>query len=542
MRAFSRRELLQGFLGLPVALAACQRSPRLPEGGLAFTPETLGHRLRDQAPPTAPSDGQWRQTEVLIVGGGVAGLSAARRLQRAGLEDFVLLELESGMGGTARSGASSVASYPWGAHYITAPFQEFSAFVKLLDEVGCIEGYDVSRAPIYTETALCRDPEERLFHEGTWQEGLYLRTEETAEEARQRQRFEVELDRLCSLRDSKGRRAFTLPTHYASDDADFTALDKLSMADWMSQQGFTSARLLWRVDYACRDDYGARPQHTSAWAALSYFAARLRKAGAETQPVLTWPEGNGYLVKHLARTSQRQQQTQFAVADINPTESGVGVLAFAGDAVVGYRAKQVIFAANQFLRRYLIRPERQAPPAFLADFEYSPWMVANLHLRERPTLKKGDFALSWDNVLYQSPSLGYVVATHQICRDYGPTVLTYYYPLCDQAPKAARSRLLSLGWQEWADIALTDLEAAHPELRSLVERVEVARWGHAMVVPKPGLLFGGSLARAREVYRGVHFAHSDLSGIALFDEAFYHGIRAAEEVLAARQMESQSWL
>jgi hypothetical protein len=35
--------------------------------------------------------------------------------------------------------------------------------------------------------------------------------------------------------------------------------------------------------------------------------------------------------------------------------------------------------------------------------------------------------------------------------------------------------------------------------------------------------------------RGVHFAHSDLSGIALFEEAFYHGVRAAEEVLSARR-------
>jgi len=31
-----------------------------------------------------------------------------------------------------------------------------------------------------------------------------------------------------------------------------------------------------------------------------------------------------------------------------------------------------------------------------------------------------------------------------------------------------------------------------------------------------------------------HFAHSDLSGVALFEEAFYHGLRAAEEILAER--------
>ena len=36
---------------------------------------------------------------------------------------------------------------------------------------------------------------------------------------------------------------------------------------------------------------------------------------------------------------------------------------------------------------------------------------------------------------------------------------------------------------------------------------------------------------AARPWRGIHFAHSDLSGLALFEEAFYHGTRAADEVL-----------
>jgi hypothetical protein len=36
----------------------------------------------------------------------------------------------------------------------------------------------------------------------------------------------------------------------------------------------------------------------------------------------------------------------------------------------------------------------------------------------------------------------------------------------------------------------------------------------------------------------VHFANTDLSGVALFEEAFYHGLRAADEVLSkVRQRE-----
>ena len=52
-----------------------------------------------------------------------------------------------------------------------------------------------------------------------------------------------------------------------------------------------------------------------------------------------------------------------------------------------------------------------------------------------------------------------------------------------------------------------------------------------MVRPDPGLFFGGALAKAAEPFRGIHFAASDLSGLGLFEEAFFHGRRAALEAL-----------
>jgi hypothetical protein len=158
-------------------------------------------------------------------------------------------------------------------------------------------------------------------------------------------------------------------------------------------------------------------------------------------------------------------------------------------------------------------------------------MVANLHLRDRPADR--GFALAWDNVLYESPSLGYVVNTHQQGIDHGPTVFTYYYPVTDPDPRSARTRMLSAGRDEWAEVALTDLGMAHPDIRSLTERLDVMRWGHAMVRPTPGFVWGGDRAKAALAFRRIHFAGADLSGVPIFEEAFYHGVRAAEEVLAA---------
>jgi hypothetical protein len=158
-------------------------------------------------------------------------------------------------------------------------------------------------------------------------------------------------------------------------------------------------------------------------------------------------------------------------------------------------------------------------------------MVANITLARRPK-ERGVFA--WDNVLYDSTGLGYVVATHQTGRDHGPTVITYYHPLTDDDPKAARKRLFAAGRDEWADVALADLERAHPDIRQIATRVDVVRWGHAMTRPSPRFFFGGARAAAAKPFRGsIHFAHTDLSGVALFEEAFYHGVRAADEALAA---------
>ena len=155
--------------------------------------------------------------------------------------------------------------------------------------------------------------------------------------------------------------------------------------------------------------------------------------------------------------------------------------------------------------------------------------VANLFLKDRPATQfKRDFPLAWDNVIYESPSLGYVNATHQKGIDYGQTVFTYYFPM---AEANGRAKLFGLNWRELADVVLSDLSLAHKDIFQLTEKIDIMRWGHAMISPKTNFLWNGAREQAQKSFRNIHFAHSDLSGIALFEEAFYHGIRAANEIL-----------
>lgn len=535
MKGPSRRELLAAFLGAPAfATTGChseEAAPPLPPGEIVGPSDTLGHRLRDGWRPVPAADA-WEKHRIVIVGGGVTGLAAAWRLQKAGITDFTLLELEPAPGGTSRGGESAVGPYPWGAHYIPAPLAENTLLISLLEELGVVEGKQPDGSPIIAEEVLCRDPSERIFFRGCWYEGLYLHIGQLPDDETQFARFNAEMGRWASWRDAKGRKAFAIPVSAGSDDPVVTELDRIPMSEWMAKNNFTSDRLKWLVDYACRDDYGMSMEHTSSWAGVFYFASRLKSAGVQAQPLMTWPDGNARLVKHLYGKVNDRVRLGWAAAEVNPTERGVEVVAVShdGSQVRGLRADRVIFAAPQFLAKYLIRPFRDNPPPHLFAFNYGAWMVANLHLKDRPADR--GFPLSWDNVLYESPSLGYVVNTHQRGIDHGPCVFTYYYPLTSVDPREARSRLLSTDRDGWADVALTDLGRAHKEIRNLTERLDVMRWGHAMIRPTPGFVWGPDRRRAAQPFRGIHFAGADLSGIPIFEEALDHGVRAANEVTA----------
>jgi hypothetical protein len=103
----------------------------------------------------------------------------------------------------------------------------------------------------------------------------------------------------------------------------------------------------------------------------------------------------------------------------------------------------------------------------------------------------------------------------------------------DDDPKQARQRLLAGDHAGYVDAILGDLGRAHQDLEQAIERIDVWRWGHAMIRPVPGFIWGAARRRAAEAFGRVVFAHSDLSGMALFEEAQDRGVRAAEAVLRA---------
>jgi len=558
MATINRRDLISGLLGAAALRATgCSTgdsvSQRLQIEGELFAPDfETGHRFRlATASPKSSESGrsnwaadtigaieEWREIPVVIVGGGIAGLCAAWRLKRSGFEQFQLLELEDHLGGTSRSGEHRGFQFPWGAHYITTPMPENTHLIALLREMGVVEGLASDGKPVIAEEYLCREPEERVFADEHWQEGLFPVAGATQDDLDQLASFHKRMLDFSLMRDEHGKRFFALPIALSSEDPQARKFDQISMLQWMEQQGWTSSKLRWYVDYACRDDYGLTIDRTSAWAGILYYASRIQNGSLASQDVITWPSGNGHIVKHLQESLKAHLNPGMMVAKIDPKEQSersrsceLIVYDKVQKRFVGYRCDRVIFAAPQFVAKHVIEDFRsdRSTAALDLPFQYGWWLVANLHLSSRPS--DSGFPMSWDNIIYESKSLGYVVATHQLGVDHGPTVLTWYYPFADAKPPFTREQLLSVPWSDWVEMVLSDLEVAHREIRSLVTRVDVMRWGHAMVQPYTNFLWSETRRMAAMPDRNVHFANTDLSGLALLEEAVHHGVRAADEVL-----------
>ena len=84
----NRRSFLSAAL-----IGLTSKAERYIDGSYVNEAFPLGHRLRDHQAFTRAADNQ--SIPVVIVGGGIAGLSAAWRLQKKGFRDFILLEMEA---------------------------------------------------------------------------------------------------------------------------------------------------------------------------------------------------------------------------------------------------------------------------------------------------------------------------------------------------------------------------------------------------------------------------------------------------------------
>ena len=224
-RSGTRRQFLSAAL---VGLTA--KGERRIAGGFVNDAFPTGHRIRDHATFSKPA--RVEKYPIVIVGGGIAGLSAAWRLAKRGFRDFVLLEMEAQPGGNSRWGENEITAYPWAAHYVPVPDARESLVRELFEELGVLKDGK------WDERRLCFSPQERLFLHGRWQEGIEPEIASTARDREDYLRFH---DLMAEHRASG---AFTIPME-RGERADTSTkggarhpLTKSRCKEWMAAESF----------------------------------------------------------------------------------------------------------------------------------------------------------------------------------------------------------------------------------------------------------------------------------------------------------------
>lgn len=548
----TRRDVLVAAPALLAGLAGCEpRRQASYAGAWVGASFERGHLLRSGVPATTKSGvgsyaASTRRVGTLVVGAGISGLAAARALIKAGVDDVHVLDLEDTAGGNSRGHAIAGMRCPLGAHYLPLPGENAVEVIELLEELG-VRQTRQGRA-VYDERTLCHSPQERLFIGGGWRDGLLppLEALPVAERAPTLAAYRAF---AAAVVEASPRDAFAIPTARSRWSAALDALDATTFTAWLDARGIVAPALRWYLDYCCRDDYGAGSAQVSAWAGIHYFASRhgFRAPGSDdsraadgSEGLLTWPEGNAWLAERLAAPLAERLHGGRVALRASETRDAVAVDAWnvAKQGRERWIAPQLVLATPLFVSARLLESPSPALVEAARIVRHSPWLVANLHLDAALDDRPGA-ALSWDNVLYGSASLGYVDAMHQSTRPFaGPTVLTAYWALGgdgDAALAANRARLLDEDWRAWATRVTADLERAHPDLPEKLKRVDLMRYGHAMGIPSPGVRSSAALRALVEPAGRIHLAHADLSAYSVFEEAFFHGTRAGRAA-AARLM------
>ena len=541
MKRLPRRSFLKSLLAGSVALpfACTERPARRPVGDVPSSfidrvSPAQGHLLRRPVDPSEFATARETTVDALVVGGGVSGLAACWKLRQAGVQRVLLVEIADQLGGDAAAGQAQGLVFPLGAHYINVPPAEADCVHEVLSDLEIITGYDAAGRPIIHPDHLLRWPAERLWEDDSWSEGLDPFGAAGTGELEQLHAFEDDMLRWTLYRGQDSRRGVAMPLAYSTADARVRDLDAMTMAEYANQQGWNSARLSWLIDQACKDDYGGTAADISAWAAIHYFACRFYDRRVKEQyptDTLTWPDGNQFLVQGMARDLNKDEcWLSTAVVGLLPGATTTQALCI--DAATGeslrVHAHSVVYAGKLHAAPYVVPDMPRQQRRAIEQLDYVPWLVAAVKLSSQ----LGDSGLSWDNVLMGSPSVGYVSARHQTSPAARPEgeVLVYYLPLIEDLT-STREQLLGDDPQPWANRVLADLTRVHPHLPNLVEGIDICRWGHGMVRPAPGVIWGPGAEQRRQPFGRVAFASCDAGGLPLFEEALFAGIAAAEHSL-----------
>ncbi|MCE7992050.1 MAG: NAD(P)-binding protein [Roseivirga sp.] len=440
-------------------------------------------------------------TETLIVGGGIAGLSAASQLKG---KDFMLCELSDDLGGTSSWHEYNGVTFAQGAHYDLAYPANYG------DEVlGLLESLDIVEYQKWKDAWSFKDSQYIVTHRRKSQcfDHGVLR-EEVLPNGTLREDFYKIMSTYEGF--------MTMPTRLI--DSAYHDLNRVSFIDFLKGKLNLSPEFIRGLDYHMLDDWGGTASQVSALAGVHYFACR--PYYSQVVDLFSPPQGNGYFIEKMAAVHKEGLFTKHLVKSIVEKDDGfeVDVIDIERKAIKRINADKVIYAGQKHALKYIL-PDQYS--LFEAN-QYAPWLVLNFIINDE--LPRPGY---WQNEMLTEDQtfMGFVDSDMQQTTVAGKRVLTAYYCLPPESREDLRN--VEANKQVIAEKTLEYLNQYFKrDIRSLVEHVYIKVMGHAMPIPGPGYLLNDKNAIRK--HKNLTFAGVDNGRLPLLFEAVDSGLEAVK--------------
>lgn len=457
------------------------------------------HQVRDGKVFTRPATSA--QHDIIIVGGGVSGLSAAYMLRH---RDVLLLEKEPHWGGNAYLMDYQGSAYASGAAFLENSEHAF-AFAK---EIG------LEPLPVNNWDGSILNGE---FVADTWGDGLdRLPFSPSVREAFKK--FKKEM--LAIDVKTREQELYNLPF------SKFFAGYPEEVKQWWDNYG--------------PSNWGANTEETAARIGISELHAI---AGPDRRDDrYTWPGGLGAITKKLAELLRPQfsdrMQTGATIVSVSQEKDTAKVTYFHEGELKTVGTKAVIMATPKFITRRIVEglPEKQDEA--MHQLHYIPYPVVNL-IFEKPVFNKG-----YDTWCPGNKFTDFIVADWVIRNQPGYqqkyNILSFYTPMDEDD----RGYLLTEpGCRKIAEGVLHDFQNLFAGSNVDPVEVHIYRRGHPLYKSAPGV-YTQVQPLARQPLDRIFFANTDSEGPVSTTSGGIHAaqraVREAEARLAGKSEKRQT--
>jgi protoporphyrinogen oxidase len=452
-----------------------------------------GHKLRDGELPTFPKNAE-ATVDFVIVGGGVAGLTSAYYLKD---HNFLLLEQYDEFGGNSIGRSYRGMDYSLGAAYLGT---NDGIVGQLIDELGI------------KPAVLGPERNSWLGNSGKWDQGTDSNCRPDL--AKQFARLQNEFKPLLKL-----VREWQFPAL----NPQLAKLDGQTFASLL--KGY-DPKFLAILDNFCLSSLCGGIQQVSALAMIDLVADLFNES-------YVFQGGNPAIARALKskveKSGHGRCQTGCFVWQIDLKDNGASVVYQDKNGELHrVDCKQVIVAAPPLVASRIIPNMNDSIKGQLLAFKYGAYLVGNF------CFNKPAFKGNYDNWFPTPHGISDFIAaeTPYIAQNaYKPSmgsVLTAYRPYAYGT--GGRSLLYEGNRQEISASLIKEMSKAVASMSSHLEQIVLSRWGHAMVVFRPGTY--GRLEKIHQSQNDSYtLAHNSMYGIPCAESAIFAARRAADKAL-----------